>query len=453
MPVLYYRVDARLTEGRHVHGHQPMRYWAGVTPDAADARSDARPAVVIVGGGFGGLQAARALAPHPVRVTLLDRTNHHLFQPLLYQVATAALSPGDIASPIRWILSRQDNVRVLMADVLSIDLQSRRVLIDGGPLAYDFLIVACGASTSYFGHPEWRGDAPPLKTLEDALDIRRRVLTAFEAAERERDPVIRQRHLTFVIVGGGPTGVELAGALSEIAHRSLVRDFRSIRPETTRVILVEAGPGILPTFPDKLRAAARRSLRDLGVEVREEAAVTAIAPGSVTIAGEIVRAETVVWAAGVAASPLVGTMNVPVDRAGRVIVQPDLSVPGFAEVFVVGDAAALRQHSGEWLPGLAPVAMQEGRHAAENIARTLRGERTRHFAYVDRGTLATIGRGSAIADFGRIRISGYVAWLAWLFIHLMMLVGFRNRLAVFTEWAWAYLTGQRRVRLITGRRW
>jgi NADH dehydrogenase len=429
-----------------------MRYWTGVTPVAPDPAGADRPVVVIVGGGFGGLEAAKALNRQAVRVILLDRMNHHLFQPLLYQVATAALSPGDIASPIRWILSRQQNVQVLMADVLSIDLGGRRVLTDGGPVAYDFLIVACGANNSYFGHPEWRRDAPPLKTLEDALDIRRRVLTAFEAAEREPDPAIRQRFLTFVIIGGGPTGVELAGALSEIAHRSMVRDFRSIRPETSRVVLVEAGPSILSTFPEKLRAAARRSLHHLGVEVRERAAVTAVAPGSVTIGNEIVRAETVVWAAGVAASPLLGTMEVPLDRAGRVVVQPDLSVPGFAEVFVAGDAAALRLKDGSWLPGLAPVAIQEGRHAARNIIRMLEGERTRHFVYVDRGTMATIGRGSAIADFGRIGISGYLAWLAWLFIHLMMLVGFRNRLAVFSEWAWAYLTGQRRVRLITQRK-
>jgi NADH dehydrogenase len=410
------------------------------------------PTVVIIGAGFAGLYAARAFRNRPVRVILLDRTNHHVFQPLLYQVATASLSPGDIASPIRWILSRQRNVQVLMATVTSIDLDRRRAMTDGGAIAYDFLIVASGASSSYFGHPEWRSDAPCLKTLEDALEIRRRLLLAFESAEREEDPAVRQRLLTFVIVGGGPTGVELAGALSEIARHSLVRDFRSIRPESARIVLVEAGPAILPTFDQKLRSAARRSLRRLGVEVREGSAVTAISPEAVTIGEDVVRAGTVVWAAGVAASPLVATMNVPVDRAGRVVVQPDLSVPGFAETFVVGDAAAFRQDNGDWLPGLAPVAMQEGRHAAENIVRIVRGERTRPFAYVDRGTMAVIGRGSAIADLGRVELTGFVGWLAWLFLHLMMLVGFRNRLAVFTEWAWAYVTGQRRIRLITGRK-
>ena len=405
------------------------------------------PTVVIIGGGFGGLEAAKALRHQAVRVILLDRLNHHLFQPLLYQVATAALSPGDIASPIRWILSGQNNVKVLMADVREIDLGSRQVVTDGGVIGYDFLIVATGASNSYFGHQEWEKNAPALKTLKDALEIRRRVLLAFELAEREHDPQARQRLLTFVIVGGGPTGVELAGALSEIARHSIVRDFRDIHPETTRVILVEAGPSILSSFPEKLRSAARRSLKRLGVEVREHTPVTGVERGAVSLGSEIVRAETVLWAAGVAASPLLTTLKVPLDRAGRVVVQPDLSVPGFAEVFVVGDAAAAREADGQWLPGLAPVAMQEGRHAAANIVRQIRAERTRPFKYVNRGSLATIGRGSAIADFGRLQLSGYVAWLAWLFIHLMMLVGFRNRLVVFGEWAWAYLTAQRRFRL------
>jgi NADH dehydrogenase len=319
-----------------------------------------------------------------------------------------------------------------MTDVVAIDLAHRRVVTDSGAAPYDFLIVASGASTSYFGHPEWHENAPSLKGLDDALEIRRRVLTAFESAEREHDPVTRQRLLTFVIVGGGPTGVELAGALSDIARHSIVRDFRAIHPESARIILVEGGPSILSTFPEKLRNAARRSLRRLGVEVREQSLVTGVSPGTVTIGDDIVRAETVIWAAGVAASPLLGTMNVPLDRSGRVVVQPDLSVPGFAEAFVVGDAAAFRQENGDWLPGLAPVAMQQGRHAAANIIRTLDGERTRPFNYVDKGTLAVIGRGSAVADFGRVELSGFVAWLAWLFIHLMMLVGFRNRFAVFT---------------------
>ncbi len=410
------------------------------------------PTIVIIGGGFAGLSAAKALHRAAARVILLDRLNHHLFQPLLYQVATAALSPGDIAAPIRWVLSRQRNVQVLMTEVQKVDLTARKVVVEGGEIAYDYLILAPGSTSSYFGHPEWASAAPPLKTLEDALEIRRRVLMVFELAERERDSRAREHLLTFVIVGGGPTGVELAGALIEIARHSVVRDFRSIHPETTRVILVEAGPSILPTFPEALRATARGSLERLGVEVRERTTVTAVEPGSVTLGTETVRAGTVLWAAGVAPSPLLSTLAVPLDRTGRVVVQPDLSLPGFANAFVVGDAAAVHKTDRTWLPGLAPVAMQEGRHAALNILRRIRDEPTRPFAYVDKGTLATIGRGSAIADFGRVKLSGYVAWLAWLFIHLMMLVGFRNRVVVFGEWAWAYFTAQRRFRLITQRK-
>ncbi len=407
------------------------------------------PVVVIVGGGFGGLSAARRLADAPVRVTVIDRFNHHVFQPLLYQVATAALSPGDIASPIRWILSSQANARVLMAEVVSIDLAARSVVLDRGTLHYDFLIVAAGATESYFGHTEWKRDAPGLKTIADALEIRRRVLTAYEAAEREDDPSRQQRLLTFVIVGGGPTGVELAGALAEIARHTLARDFRRIRPETARIVLVEAGPKILSTFPDDLQQSARRSLDSLGVDVRERTRVTGVETGRVhTDAGDI-EAETVIWAAGVQASPLCKSMGVMLDRAGRAVVQPDLTVAGHPEVFVVGDAAAFTDESGKLLPGVAQVAMQEAAHAASNIVHAIEGKPHMPFRYKDYGNMATVGRGAAIADLGRIHLSGFIGWLVWLFVHIRSLVGFRNRVVVFGEWAWSFFTLQRRVRLIT----
>ena len=409
------------------------------------------PRVVIVGGGFGGLSAARRLRHAPVRITLLDRLNHHLFQPLLYQVATAALSPGDIASPIRWILSAQQNVQVLMAEATSVDLERRVISLDRGELAYDYLIVATGARHAYFGHEEWQANAPGLKTLADALEIRRRVLTAFEAAERETDPDARRRLLTFVIVGGGPTGVELAGALIEITRRTLAHDFRSIRPETARIILVEAASSILAAFPHTLQQAARRSLQRLGVELREQTMVTGIDQGGVQIGADKVPSATVLWAAGVAASGLGRTLGVPLDKAGRVIVEGDLSVAGHPEVFVVGDLAAFLHQGGKPLPGVAQVAKQQAAHAASNVVRRLRRQRTQPFHYRNYGNMATIGRGAAVADFGWLRLSGYVAWLAWLFVHVMSLVGFRNRIAVFSEWAWAYLTEQRRVRLITSR--
>ncbi len=414
------------------------------------------PHLVIVGGGFGGLDAARALADAPVRITLIDRQNHHLFQPLLYQVATASLSPGDIASPIRWVLRHQSNVKVLLAEVREIDVAARRILLRGAlaatTISYDYLIVATGAAHAYFGHPEWASRAPGLKTLDDALEIRRRVLLAFEAAEQATDPVAARRLLTFVIVGGGPTGVELAGALAEIARHSLREDFRSIDPGSARIVLIEASRNLLGAFPEPLRHAARQSLERLGVEVRTGSPVTMVDEEGVTTGGERIAAQTVLWAAGVAASPLARLLGVAVDRAGRVPAEPDLTVPGRPEVFVVGDICSLEQ-DGAPLPGVAQVAKQEGVHAAQNVLRAIRGEPLRVFRYRDYGSMATIGRGSAVAAIGPLKMAGFVAWLIWLFIHIFSLIGFRNRVAVLTEWAWAYLTMQRRVRLITGERY
>ena len=408
------------------------------------------PHIVIIGGGFGGLSAARALRHADVRVTLIDRRNHHVFQPLLYQVATATLSPGDIAAPIRWILRSIRNVRVLLANATRIDTTARRIeLSDGGTLDYDWLIVATGSKHAYFGHTDWERDAPGLKTLEDAIAIRRRILIAFERAEREEDTRRQRELLTFVIVGGGPTGVELAGTLAEIARQTLRDDFRTIDTTRARILLVEAGPTILQTFPEKLRNAARASLERLGIEVREGVAVTGVDSHGVMIGSERVDAGTVLWAAGVAASSLVKTLGVPLDRAGRVVVEPDLSIPGHPEVFVVGDAAAAMQ-DGKLLPGVAQTAMQGARHAAKNILRRLRGQPTTPFVYRDLGSMAIVGRRAAISDLRWIKLSGVLAWLAWLFLHIFMLVGFRNRVVVLFEWAVSYLTFQRGARLITG---
>jgi NADH dehydrogenase len=407
------------------------------------------PHIVIIGGGFGGLSAARALRHADVRVTLIDRRNHHVFQPLLYQVATATLSPGDIAAPIRWILRHIRNVRVLLANATRIDTAARRIELSDGSLDYDWLIVATGSKHAYFGHGDWEPNAPGLKTLEDAIGIRRRILIAFERAEREEDARRQRDLLTFVIVGGGPTGVELAGTLAEIARQTLRDDFRTIDTTRARILLVEAGPTILQTFPENLRAAARASLARLGIEVREGVAVTAVDSLGVMIGSERVDAGTVLWAAGVAASSLVKTLGVPLDRAGRVVVEPDLSIPGHPEVFVVGDAAAAMQ-DGKLLPGVAQTAMQGARHAAKNILRRLKGQPTTPFVYRDLGSMAIVGRRAAISDLGWIRLSGALAWLAWLFLHIFMLVGFRNRVVVLFEWAMAYLTFQRGARLITG---
>lgn len=420
----------------------------------------ALPHVVIVGGGFGGLDAARALADVPVRVTLIDRHNYHLFQPLLYQVATASLSPGDVASPIRWVLRRQANVKVLLAEARSIDPVRKVVMLDPGAgssghtessLAYDYLIVATGAAHAYFGHSDWAAHAPGLKTLDDALEIRRQVLLAFEAAERETDETSRRQLLTFVIVGAGPTGVELAGALGEIARQSLRKDFRNIRPESARILLLEGAPHVLGTFPEPLRIRARRSLERLGIEVRTNAVVTAVDRRGVNIGDERIDAETVLWAAGVAASPLARSLGAPLDRAGRVLAEPTLAVPAHPEIFVVGDVCALQQ-DGRWLPGVAQTAMQGGAHAARNVQRALRGEPLQPFRYRDYGNMAVIGRGSAVADLRGINASGFLAWLMWVFLHIFWLVGFRSRIAVMGEWAWAYFSLQRRVRLITGER-
>jgi NADH dehydrogenase len=380
---------------------------------------------------------------------MLDRRNHHLFQPLLYQVATATLSPGDIASPIRWIFRHQSNLRVLLGEVAAIDPHARRVrLADGGVIAYDYLIAATGAAHAYFGHPEWEKYAPGLKTLEDALEIRRRVLLAFEHAERETDSARQERLLTFVVVGGGPTGVELAGTLAEMARQTLRDDFRSIDTARARIVVVEAGPTILAAFPEPLRAAARRSLARLGVDVRENTMVIGVDAGGVTLNNGSLDAGTVLWAAGVAASPVARTLGVPLDRAGRVIVEPDLSIPGHGEVFVVGDAAAFIQ-DGRPLPGVAQVAIQQAAHAARGILRRIDGKPTTPFRYSDKGSMAIIGRGSAIADLGWTRFGGLAAWFVWLFIHIFMLIGFRNRLAVLSQWALSYITYQRSVRLIT----
>jgi NADH dehydrogenase len=386
-----------------------------------------------------------------VQVTLLDRRNHHVFQPLLYQVASAALSPGDIASPIRWILRRQENVEVLLADVQRVDPARKVVILADGEIAYDLLVLAAGATHAYFGHDEWQVMAPGLKTLEDALEIRRRVLLAYERAERENDPARRAGLLTFVVIGGGPTGVELAGALAEISRLSLARDFRHFDPSSARIILIEAGPTILSTFPDTLREAARKDLQKLGVDVRTGKAVTGVANGRVALGNESIDAATVLWAAGVAASPVGVTLGVPTDRVGRVLVQPDLTIPGHPDVFVIGDLASFTGANGKPLPGVAQVAIQMGRHAAENIRRAVDHQPYRPFVYKDLGNMATIGRASAIADFGWLRLKGWIGWLAWLFVHILNLIGFRNRLVVLVQWAWAYFSYQRAIRLITGR--
>ncbi len=408
-----------------------------------------RPRVVIIGAGFGGLNAARALRKVPVKITLIDRQNHHLFQPLLYQVATAALNPSDIASPIRRILRRQSNVEVLLAEVRSIDTSSRLVLLDDRGVPYDFLIVASGATDSYFGHDDWARFAPGLKSIDEALAIRRRVLFAFEAAERETDPARREGWLTFVVVGGGPTGVELAGALSEIARHALAKDFRHIDPTQARVLLIEAAPKILPVYGDPLPEKAKIQLERLGVEVRTGVRVTAIDKRGVRLGEERIASHTVLWAAGVTASPLGGALGVPTDRAGRVKVNADLTVPGLDTVYVIGDLANLEQN-GKTIPGVAPAAIQEAKHAAANIALTLNGRPRVPFRYRDKGSLATIGRASGVAQIGRLRLSGWIAWVAWLFIHIIFLIGFRNRFVVLFSWAWSYFTYDRGARLITG---
>ena len=409
-----------------------------------------RPRVVIIGGGFGGLNAAKALHRAPVDVLLIDRRNHHVFQPLLYQVATAGLSPGDIASPIRWILRHQSNVEVWLADATSIDADHKTVVLTDGRVTYDYLIVAAGSAHAYFGHDEWRANAPGLKTLEDALDIRRRVLLAFEEAERERDSAAQRRLLTFVVVGGGPTGVELAGALAEISRHALAHDFRSIHPESARIILVEGGPHVLPTYPETLSAFARRALERLGVSVWTERLVTQVEAGRVYMGAEMIETGTVLWAAGVSAASVGRTLGAENDRAGRVLVNDDLTVPGHPEIAVIGDLAVSFDRAGQPLPGVAQVAIQGGVHAARNIERTIAGKLREAFVYRNLGNLATIGRNAAVSDLPWGRMKGYPAWLFWLFVHIFNLIGFRNRLSVMTQWAFSYMTYQRSVRLITG---
>ncbi len=413
------------------------------------AGSQDLPHVAIVGGGFGGLTAARTLSRRRVRVTLVDRRNHHLFQPLLYQVATAALSPADIATPLRSVLRDATNVTVIMAPVDAVDLAARRLALDVGHIEYDALIVAAGAGHSYFGHDDWEDLAPSLKTLEDAVEIRRRVLSAYERAERETDGAERQALLTFVVVGGGPTGVELAGALGEISRQTVARDFRVIDPTQARILLLEGGPRLLSAFPESLARRARQALERVGVEVRTSALVTAITPDAVWLGGEQVRCRTVVWAAGVAAAPLARSLGVPLDRTGHVQVEPDLSIAGHPEVFVVGDLAAFVHQTGSPLPGVAPVAIQQGRTAAMNALRRLSGRPTQPFRYRDRGSMATIGRSAAVAALGPVKLWGWPAWLTWLLVHILFLIGFRNRFIVLFQWAWAYVTYQRGARLIT----
>jgi NADH dehydrogenase len=408
------------------------------------------PRVVIIGAGFGGLIAARKLATSAVQVTLIDRRNYHTFQPLLYQVATAGLSPGEIAAPIRWILRGRSNVRILMGEVEDVDVSRRVVRLVDADIPYDYLIVAAGASHAYFGHDEWEPFAPGLKTIEDALEIRRRVLLAFELAERQAAESGEQVQLNFVVVGGGPTGVELAGTLAEIARRALVNEFHSIDPERTRILLLEGGPRVLPAYPEDLSRSAGEQLRHLGVEVHTSAMVTGIEPAAVITSQTRLPAAVILWAAGVAASPLGKKLGAPVDRAGRVLVNPDLSLPGHPEVFVIGDLASLKDKNGNPLPGLAPVAMQQGKATAKNIERELRGNPRQNFHYLDKGSLATIGRAAAVAQFGKVHISGFLAWLSWLFVHIFFLIGFRNRIIVLIQWAWAYFTYERGARLITG---
>jgi NADH dehydrogenase len=418
---------------------------------------------VIVGAGFAGLTAARRLARLPVQVTIIDRKNHHTFQPLLYQVATAGLSPGEIAAPIRWILRGKDNVEVLLGEVTGFDMEKRKVITKQQVLDYDFLIIASGATHAYFGHEEWEPLAPGLKTIENALEIRRRVLLAFELAERnaERKKAEHQdaggeasSPLQFVVIGGGPTGVELAGTLAEIARHALNHEFRNIDPRLSRILLIEGGPRVLPAYSEELSRKAEAQLRRLGVEVRTSHMVTGIEPGAVWVGDERIPSQVVLWAAGVAASPLGRKLGVAIDRAGRVLVQPDLSIPGHPNVFVVGDLAALPDENGKMLPGVASVAIQEGQAVADNIARDLnsqpQSQPRRNFRYNDKGSLATIGRAAAVAQFGKFELSGYFAWLAWLFVHIFFLIGFRNRLIVMIQWAWSYLTYERGARLITG---
>jgi NADH dehydrogenase len=410
-----------------------------------------RPHVVIIGGGFAGLYLAKRLKRAPVRVTLIDRRNHHLFQPMLYQVATAALNPSDIASPIRSILRRHKHLEVILGEAVRIDTSARAVhLADGATISYDYLAVAPGARHSYFGHPEWEPSAPGLKSLEDAVEIRRRVLLAFERAERETSAAARHELLTFVVIGGGPTGVEVAGALAEIRRFALARDFRHIDPREAEVLLLEAGPRILPSYPEGLSARAKAELRELGVIVRESSTVTHVHDDAVEVEGGLrIPTTTVVWAAGNQASPLLTTLGAPLTRQGRVVVEPDCSIPGHPEVLVLGDAA-WHEHGAEAVPATCPGGIQMGQHAARAIMASIQGKPRPVFRYFNKGQLAVIGRGRAVADLGKLRFSGFMAWLAWALIHIAYLIGFRNRILVMIQYAWSYVTFAHGARLITG---
>jgi NADH:ubiquinone reductase (H+-translocating) len=421
-----------------------------ISMNAESVERKKTPRIVIIGGGFGGLYAAKELANQPVSMILLDRTNHHLFQPLLYQVATAGLSPGDIAQPIRHILKHANNLEVVLANVDRVDVAKKLVICGDREVPYDYLIVAAGARHSYFGHDEWEQFAPGLKSMEDVLELRRRILFAFEAAEIAETAEERKKALTFVVVGAGPTGVEMAGAIAELAHKSLADDFHHVNPRDARVVLVDAAPRVLPAFTPGLSESARKQLEQLQVEVRTGVMVKDVGPEGVHVGDELISARTVVWAAGNAASPLGKSLGAELDRAGRVKVNEDLTIPGHPEVFVIGDMAVFTHQTGEPLPGVCPVAMQMGRHAARNILATIEGRPMSPFRYHDKGQMATIGRNRAIADLKVVRFGGFFAWLSWLFIHLIFLIGFRNQVFVFFQWMWAYLTYSKGARLIYG---
>jgi NADH:ubiquinone reductase (H+-translocating) len=414
-----------------------------------ESASAKKPRVIIVGSGFGGLEAAKKLACKDVHVTVIDRTNYHLFQPLLYQVATAALSPADIAAPVRAVLSKCRNVEVILAEVQSVDVDAKKVKTVDLAIDYDYLILATGARHSYFGHDEWETLAPGLKSLEDAIELRRRILLAFEYAEKITDEAARRAALNFVIIGGGPTGVEMAGAIAEISRHTLAKNFRHIDPSQARVILIEGEPRLLAAYPEDLSASARKQLEDLGVEVRTGARATNLTEQGVQVNGEFIPCRVKIWAAGNTASFVGKTLGAPVDRCGRVIVNDDLTIAGHPEVQVIGDLANFPHQTGQSLPGISPVAMQQGRHAARNVLAMTRGRKPQRFRYWDKGTMATIGRNKAVADLKFMHLSGLPAWLAWLFVHIVFLVGFRNRLVVLFQWAWAYLTFDKGARLIT----
>ena len=415
-----------------------------------ETQTPADPRVVIIGAGFGGLEAAKHLGGKPVCVTVLDRTNYHLFQPLLYQVATAALSPADIAAPIRGILSKYENIEVILGEAEAVDVEARVVRAAHREMPYDYLIVATGSRHSYFGHPEWEKLAPGLKSLEDAVEIRRRILMAFEFAEKTQDPAARAAAMNFVIVGGGPTGVEMAGAIAEIARKTLAKDFRHIDPSTARVILVEGDKRVLSAFPEDLSASALEQLKELGVEVITGTHAQNLTEDGLEVAGKFIPCRVKIWAAGNTASFVGKTLGMPVDKAGRVVVQDDLTIPGHPEVQVIGDLANFTSaKNGQPLPGVSPVAIQQGRHAARNILHMLEGAKPQRFYYWDKGSMATIGRNRAVADLNFVHFSGFPAWLAWLFVHVLYLVGFRNRIAVLFQWAWAYVTFNKGARLIT----